>query len=729
MENLNPNKYIAKDASEQPESSEDESGRDFLVTYTTWAKLNARSKAEQITEPWSEFVKKFSERRKFSGKFLHPGWTGAIFSQPYRKDENVTAIHWLILDIDHNYTIEQARSTFGNYRALLHTSKSHSETEEAFRIAFPLSREVDSEEHEKLWQIAASQCNNLLDPAPKASSQFFFQPGVLEDDSIFYAEEWRGRLLPVDEWLSIEEEHDVSNLMSELNSEPQNQSQSKLDNKDAVTADTARLTQTSESQPKLAPVLKIHKTPPTNGKHVDRFERARKWVEQAEPAISGSGGHNATWLVARKCAGDFELDYQQTLDILLNDYNPRCQPPWSTKDLEHKAREAVEKARVRVPIEDRERYDRHWGSPADNDFDYHNDTPEDDHNQQQTAKSTILTADDIFATPNHIDTLVPGLGIKPGPVVMAVARSGIGKSVILQDAGISSALGRSWWGLFPVQRPLKVLWIDLEQGKQTTLLRFKRLALGHDLTPDDLREKLDVLVSPKIKDEVQFRKLLEGYDLAFIDCFRVLCGHIDENDSRVREPLDMCARASESSGCAITIIHHGRKATENNRGGARDVTRGSSAIQDAVDAVYFFDRDGDEPEGPIDCSCTKVSRATGKAPKPWTLEIKDVDLHNSADVVIYDGGLTVTGTRAAKTDPFEVTRQQRKFKTDKILAELVTLFQKSGTLGGLKAIAARLGHNQTAVGGALALLIEDGRVEITGTTQSRNHVWRGEKAS
>jgi hypothetical protein len=93
----------------------------------------------------------------------------------------------------------------------------------------------------------------------------------------------------------------------------------------------------------------------------DRFERARKWAMKADPAIAGSGGHNATWSVARKCAQDFELDESQTLDVL-REYNERCQPPWSERELAHKAKEACEKARVEVPVEDRE---RHRSMPAE----------------------------------------------------------------------------------------------------------------------------------------------------------------------------------------------------------------------------------------------------------------------------------------------------------------------------------------------------------------------------
>lgn len=291
----------------------------------------------------------------------------------------------------------------------------------------------------------------------------------------------------------------------------------------------------------------------------------------------------------------------------------------------------------------------------------------------KAERNRIRTAVDIFAVPNHIDTLVAGLGIKPGPPVMFAARSGIGKSVVLQAAAVDSALGKPWWGAFPVQRKLKILWVDLEQGEQTTLLRFKRLALALDLTPDDLLGQLEVRFSPELATAAQVATLLAGYDIAFFDCFRVLAGGIDENDSRSREPLDILSQASDASKCATIIIHHGRKEVENNRGGARDATRGSSAIQDACDAVYHFGRDGDLAEGPIECTCTKTPRATGKAPKDWVLEIEDCDLWIGANESIRDGGLRVTSKQAPPVDQFQRDRDNRRVKQEKVRAALLTV--------------------------------------------------------
>ena len=72
------------------------------------------------------------------------------------------------------------------------------------------------------------------------------------------------------------------------------------------------------------------------------YERARRYVERMPPAIAGSGGHVATMKVARACATGFGLDEGDVL-ALLREYNARCSPPWSERELQHKAREATNK--------------------------------------------------------------------------------------------------------------------------------------------------------------------------------------------------------------------------------------------------------------------------------------------------------------------------------------------------------------------------------------------------
>lgn len=81
-------------------------------------------------------------------------------------------------------------------------------------------------------------------------------------------------------------------------------------------------------------------------------ERARAYVSTMPAAIAGAGGHSATWNVARKLAQDFQLSEADTW-ALLCEYNQRCTPPWSEKELRHKLEDAY-RARVAVPVEDRQ---------------------------------------------------------------------------------------------------------------------------------------------------------------------------------------------------------------------------------------------------------------------------------------------------------------------------------------------------------------------------------------
>jgi hypothetical protein len=75
------------------------------------------------------------------------------------------------------------------------------------------------------------------------------------------------------------------------------------------------------------------------------IECARRYVATMPPAISGQGGHRATFAVAQVVYRGFSLSEAAGRPIM-EEYNQRCQPPWSEKDLDRKIREAIEKSRL-----------------------------------------------------------------------------------------------------------------------------------------------------------------------------------------------------------------------------------------------------------------------------------------------------------------------------------------------------------------------------------------------
>ena len=70
------------------------------------------------------------------------------------------------------------------------------------------------------------------------------------------------------------------------------------------------------------------------------IERARRYIAKCSPAISGQGGHNATFHVAAVLVHGFALGDADAL-ALLREWNALCVPPWSEGDLLHKLRSAA----------------------------------------------------------------------------------------------------------------------------------------------------------------------------------------------------------------------------------------------------------------------------------------------------------------------------------------------------------------------------------------------------
>lgn len=87
-------------------------------------------------------------------------------------------------------------------------------------------------------------------------------------------------------------------------------------------------------------------TPPAAAHQpTDAVERCRRYVARMDPALSGSGGHVATWRVAQVATRGFGLSRSDALSIL-REYNQRCEPHWSEAELSHKVESAEQKSKV-----------------------------------------------------------------------------------------------------------------------------------------------------------------------------------------------------------------------------------------------------------------------------------------------------------------------------------------------------------------------------------------------
>jgi predicted P-loop ATPase len=103
--------------------------------------------------------------------------------------------------------------------------------------------------------------------------------------------------------------------------------------------------------PQPAPQPRVSRSAPRSSGGRNLFARAQAYIAQMPEAIDGSGGSVATFNVARKLVQDFGLNDADAWAILL-EYNARCKPAWSERELQHKL-DSARAAYTSNPIEDR----------------------------------------------------------------------------------------------------------------------------------------------------------------------------------------------------------------------------------------------------------------------------------------------------------------------------------------------------------------------------------------
>lgn len=68
---------------------------------------------------------------------------------------------------------------------------------------------------------------------------------------------------------------------------------------------------------------------------------ARRVLAKMQASIAGQGGDKCLWSAALTLATRFRLSEGEIADLLLADFNPRCDPPWPEPRIRYKAAQAV----------------------------------------------------------------------------------------------------------------------------------------------------------------------------------------------------------------------------------------------------------------------------------------------------------------------------------------------------------------------------------------------------
>jgi replicative DNA helicase len=109
----------------------------------------------------------------------------------------------------------------------------------------------------------------------------------------------------------------------------------------------AELLDVTESLQWLAERFSMHRpSAPICGRDIASqtplVDRAAKYLAKMDASVSGSGGHNTAWRAACVLVQGFGLSQEDALHLLCSEWNQRCKPAWSLKELTHKVKQASE---------------------------------------------------------------------------------------------------------------------------------------------------------------------------------------------------------------------------------------------------------------------------------------------------------------------------------------------------------------------------------------------------
>lgn len=231
------------------------------------------------------------------------GWAPAMYEADSRADgKHAVSLSALVLEVDHGTTVDQAAALWDRFHCWIYTTFSHRLDGHRFRIVLPLAHPITPGDHASLWKWSerfARRYGQEIDPSAKDAKRFWYLPGHAAG-APFEVRELGGELLDPDPLITDQLEHER----------------------------TVRAASRSQC--------------PTTATGATRsvIDRARAYLRRVAPAVSGQGGHQATWRAALVLVRGFDLDPTVALD-LLRDWNRTCEPPWSERELVHKIKSAI----------------------------------------------------------------------------------------------------------------------------------------------------------------------------------------------------------------------------------------------------------------------------------------------------------------------------------------------------------------------------------------------------
>jgi hypothetical protein len=287
------------------------------------------------------------------------------------------------------------------------------------------------------------------------------------------------------------------------------------------------------------------------------IKRASAYLAKCEPCVSGKGGHNQLWKVTCYLLHGFHLDKATALAMLQAEYNPRCEPPWSVKELEHKIEQAREKGSApdMGPAKEKPSLWQGGNPPS------------------QGEKIKILSKKMSHVVIKKKEWLWQGW-IPLGKLTVLDGDPDLGKSTVLLDlAARVSVDGTMPDGTQGITGDVAIM--SAEDDPEDTIAA-RLMAAGANLERIHFWDENtlgQVLQIPESLNLIKDQILSEGIRLLIIDPLSAYLSVCLKSDAEVRSALKPLSRIARELGVAVVYLRH-----LNKSAGTKAIYRGGGSI-------------------------------------------------------------------------------------------------------------------------------------------------------
>jgi hypothetical protein len=307
----------------------------------------------------------------------------------------------------------------------------------------------------------------------------------------------------------------------------------------------------------------------------DLSRRILAYLAGCPSAISGNGGHSQTLKVATQLVIGFALGVDGAMPYL-REYNRKCVPPWSEKELLHKAQEADKNKLGREPgakIRDDEQKiggKNHQGASHDN----QKKTPaEQDAEREAAFSAAVVQGAQLLEINIPPKKIIIDDWYKEGDLGFVFAYRGTGKTWLILQLCIAIADGGKC-GPWQVGGKWPVLYVDGEMSHNDDRERISGL---QSKIPDDLyllnheilfhRSQLVLNLGNRTDQEIITKVCLEkGIKVLVLDNLGCLFSGVGENDADEWEKILPWLLTLRRHAISVIIVHHSGHDSTRMRG-------------------------------------------------------------------------------------------------------------------------------------------------------------------